>query len=387
MSTDRVSLVSELVTGLDPFDALRGTHVPSIVRGSPRLRQIAIQLRKRSPLDLSRIYGVAPFRMAKTVGCMLSAESRRARSGDLRAAGRAAALEDMLRWDDSLARSNGGWGYEFDVQTRWAFYPAGSPNVIATYFVCRGLLEHWIVSGSTWAGEAAVDAARFVRRELLCAAGHVSYTPTNRTLVHNANTLGAALLTSVGRLNGDDALTRAGLEAVLKTVDALPDGGLWPYGDTAPLSWIDNFHTAYTMDGLLSIWLSTRDARIGTALQLAYNVWSELFFGADGRPHYYADRRGPLDIHSAATAIDVGVRMAQSGIGSSDLPRLVADWTKRCLIAPNGDTYYQRHSLYTDRRHFRRWGDAHWALACSSLELAASGGAPLVEEALRDAAQ
>ena len=33
------------------------------------------------------------------------------------------------------------WGYPWDVQTRWSFYPAGSPNVVVTAFAASGLLE------------------------------------------------------------------------------------------------------------------------------------------------------------------------------------------------------------------------------------------------------
>ena len=68
----------ETVLGFDPYDALRGRHVPRWVRNHRILRQAAIQLRKRMPFDLAPLYGVQPFVMAKAVACLLSAHSRRA---------------------------------------------------------------------------------------------------------------------------------------------------------------------------------------------------------------------------------------------------------------------------------------------------------------------
>lgn len=375
--------MTDPLLGLDPFDALRGRRVPAFVRSSARLRQLAIQVRKRCPVDLAPLYGVLPFRMAKTAGCLLSAESRLLRAGRVEAEARSSVIESSLRYDSTLARSDsGGWGYEFDVQTRWAFYPAGSPNVIATYFVGRGLLEHWLVSGSGWALGAATDAARYVCRELISERGHICYTADNDTLVHNANVLGAALVSSVGTLIGDHRMVADGTRAATLSAAGLGEDGLWPYGELAQLAWVDNFHTAYTLDGLLLVWLASGDPMIGSTLSRGHSAWVGHFFSRDGWPHYYADKSGPLDIHSAATAVDVGVRMVEAGFGTSDVPESVAAWTRRNLLAPDGTTYYQVKDGFTDRRHFRRWGDAHWALACSSLELAAAGSAPLLEEAL-----
>lgn len=380
--------MTDPLLGLDPFDALRGTRVPGFVRRNPRLRQLAIQLRKRSPIDLAPLYGVTPFKMAKTAGCLLSAESRLLRAGHADAEGRSEELEAALRDDRTLARSEGGgWGYEFDVQTRWAFYPAGSPNVIATYFVGRGLLERWLVSGSEWALSAATEAAHFVWRNLVSERGHVCYTPDNQTLVHNANVLGAGLISSVGRLIGHDQMVADGARAAELTVAALDADGLWPYGESSRLSWVDNFHTAYTLDGLLLVSLASGGSPLESTLSRGHRGWTEHFFAPDGRPYYFSDKSGPVDIHSAATAIDVGVRMASAGFASAGLSETVATWTRQHLVAPDGTTYYQVRGGITDRRHFRRWGDAHWALATSSLELAATGSLPLLEEALLNVAK
>ena len=49
------------------------------------------------------------------------------------------------------------WGYEFDVQTRWSFYPARTPNIIVTTFVANAFLDWYERDGDgrIWRSPAA----------------------------------------------------------------------------------------------------------------------------------------------------------------------------------------------------------------------------------------
>ncbi len=121
---DRLTL-----SGVDPYDALRSPRMPGFVRRSARLRQLAVQVRKRVPWDLAGLLGIEAFVMAKTVGCFLSALARETWARTVvdeasmwEALADAQALVEMLDTCEGYS-GNGAWGYEFDVQTRWAFYP------------------------------------------------------------------------------------------------------------------------------------------------------------------------------------------------------------------------------------------------------------------------
>jgi hypothetical protein len=128
------------------------------------------------------------------------------------------------------------------------------------------------------------------------------------------------------------------------------------------------------LDGLLLVWLATGDAEVKSSLDRGVEHWKRDFFGPNCEPRYYAARPYPYDIHSAGTAVDVAARLASWGWDTGDLAERVADWTERNLIDPStGLTHYQKHRLWTDKRHFVRWGDAHWALGCSSLALLRAG--------------
>lgn len=53
------------------------------------------------------------------------------------------------------------------------------------------------------------------------------------------------------------------------------------------------------------------------------------------------------------------------------------------LVDPRtGKTYFQKHRFWTDKRNFIRWGEAHWALGRSSLQMAEEGRRDPLEEAV-----
>lgn len=372
-------------TGIDPFDALRGSRVPGWVRKTPRMRQAVIQLRKRCPLDVSRLLGITPFLMAKALGTALTAACRQ---HDTRAE-EADTLARTLTSADDIARvGDGAWGYEFDVQTRWTFYAAGSPNLIATVFVARGLGTAGIVTGDRALREQLTASAAFLGSTMLepATAPYFRYTPDSDRLVHNANLLGAGLCAMAGALDDDASRVETAVACARTTIAAQRADGSWPYGEGPSLGWADNFHTAYNLDGLLQVWLATGDAGVRASLDCGLEHWTRSFFGEDGGPKYYPDRAYPYDIHSACTAVDVAARLATWGFGTGDLAERVAAWTERNLIDPaSGATYYQKRRLFTDRRHFIRWGDAHWALGCASRALLREGRRDPLEAAVAEA--
>lgn len=363
-----------MLEGNDPYDALRGWRVPGFVYRSARLRQLAIQVRRRSPADLAPLYGVAPFTMAKAVACFLSGHARRSfASGvdDASVRTAEALIEAMYSAEGCLGE--GAWGYEFDVQTRWAYYAAGSPNLIATTFVGTSLLEAGLAFAREEWVAGALESAKWIQKNLL---GKVEgsrtpvyrYTPDTARFVHNANLLGAAFVASGGSVVGDEGLIQVALEAAEASVGAQEESGRWAYGVGGGLGWADNFHTAYNLGGLLQLSVVS-PGLFADSVQKGTRYWIEGFFGPNGEPHYYDDRAYPLDIHSGATAVDVLARLELHGIDVDGITDRCARWVRENLVEANGKTAYQVHRLWTDRRSFVRWGDGHWAAALGTLAL------------------
>ncbi len=118
--------------GPDPFDALVWQW-PAALVGGRRRRQALIQLHARSPVDLRRLYRRQHPQIAKALGIFGSAGMRAHRlTGDARP--RDLGLRALELLDADRTAGPRAWGYPWDMQTRWSFYPAGTPNVVATTF-------------------------------------------------------------------------------------------------------------------------------------------------------------------------------------------------------------------------------------------------------------
>jgi hypothetical protein len=376
-------MADPLAPGHDPYDALLGTRIPAWVKKSARMRQAVIQIRKRSRVDLAPVLGIAPFTMAKRVACHLSAAARREAldPADVGTVRRLSA--------DLVSRGrHGAYAYEFDVQTRWGYYPAGEPNLIVTVFAGRALLEAALVTGDAWLLAEAQASADFLDTGLRSERAErpaYRYTALTDRLIHNANLLGAGFVAAVRVLTGGDE--EKALAAARTSVEALRGLDAWPYGDGASLGWSDSFHTAYDLDGLSWLALATGDPGCLALRDAGLAAWRSEFFGQHGEPYYFAGRKGPFDIHAAATAIDVLARLGSHDPGSLEIAERVSAWTDANLVdRATGATYYRKGRLGVDRRSFPRWGDAHLAAGRAALASARSGRACPVEAALSERA-
>jgi hypothetical protein len=385
--------VSPDLAGNDPYDALRGTRVPRIVKRNQRLRQIVTQIRKRSRVDLAGVLGVAPFIMAKSVAGFLAGHSRSCAASHEAVLGEGAArslVSVLLNAQGNLG--DGAWGYEFDVQTRWAYYPAGSANLIATVFVGNALLEAGLVFGNQDWLDRAVQAAHCLQERFLRPLGPngddvFCYTEQTDRLVHNANLLGAGLVATVGSLTSNDRSVKAALGAARVSALAQAENGRWSYGEGSLLGWADNFHTAYNLRGAVQVLRAHHDVELARSVEKGTYFWADRFFGAHGEPFYYDDGHGPLDVHCGATAVDVAALLALEGYATATIADLCADWMRENLVGADGITKYQIRGGVVDARHFVRWGDSHWAAAQGSLDLLSSGVPHPVSSALASAAR
>src|SRR6185312_1631897 len=87
----------------------------------------------------------------------------------------------------ALERPSGlAWGYEFDVQTRWAYYQRGEPNAIVTSFAANALLDAAALTGRSDFSEAAGSAVSFAMDELLVTGRggpFFAYVPRSTVLI------------------------------------------------------------------------------------------------------------------------------------------------------------------------------------------------------------
>ena len=333
LAIDRVerAIVCSRMRGADPYDGLTS---PSMSRFShPRLRQAATQLVKHAPRGARRALRVPPIRMTKALSLFLRGYVR--------------AQSWRPQWDHRIptlvaeigARQSptGGWGYEFDVQTRWAFYPAGSSNIVVTAFAIEALnaadgME--VVSEPTW---------RWLAESMVTDHGYVRYVPDSDRLIHNANLLGARALAR-SEMASHRSLAK---DAAQISVDRQRSDGSWRYGEGTGLEWVDNFHTVYVLSCL-------RDLRphidSSDAFDRGLSYWADTFMRRLPA-RYFAHSGRPIDLHNLASAL---LPFSWPEVGLSEAAR---DRHVDSLLSFQGrDGLFRKHAFAPS---FTRWNNAH----------------------------
>jgi hypothetical protein len=345
--------------GPDAYDGLWWDWPGPLVAGRRR-RQVLMQLHARSPVDIRKLYRRRHPLIPKALGIFGSVGLRvHSLDGSTRAREVALAALDELAGDRTAGPV--GWGYHWDMQTRWSYYRAGSPNVVVTAFGSSGLLE----AGRPELNRRAVEAARWVADALWVEPeGYFSYHPGRPTNIHNANLLGAWLVHVV--FGQEPPAAERVRRAVARTLAAQRPDGSWPYGEGGNLGWVDSFHSGYVLTCLARLASVSDDVR--GALERGARHY-ESFFDSGGRAQLWADRRYPEDAHAAGTGLTTLAVLHRLGLVERERLVLVA---RRVLDAGirDGHAVYRRYRWGRTTVRYLRWADAHVALGCVDAALA-----------------
>lgn len=316
-------LVRNDFQGWDPFDAFNSPLVKSLSKWHRLTGVASLQVLKRLPVNLRPMLGVRKGINPKGWGLLVAAYVTKykwqRRPEDLAQACRFA---DWLLQNPSPNCSGAAWGYNFDWYNRNAIFPAGTPTIVNTAYIAEALLDLFEVSGDKKYKDAAVSSADFLLKDLNRSGTDeefcFSYTPLDKTQIHNANMMGAALLARIYCLmskesgSGIPAADSPGLEAIKSAAQASmrfsinrqqPDGS-WLYGTEERNSWIDSYHTGYNLLALkryLSVF--PEDDRAEQAMLLGYRFYLDHFFTPEGFVKYYHNATYPWDAHAMAHAV------------------------------------------------------------------------------------
>jgi hypothetical protein len=202
-----------------------------------------------------------------------------------------------------------------------------------------------------------------------------SYTPLDKSCVHNVNLLAAELLARVFTKTGDSELAEAARLATEYSIARQRKDGSWPYGESSSQQWIDGFHTGYVLVSLKRLIESLGHREWRENLERGLKYYSERFFLADGTPGYYHNNLYPVDAHSAAQAVITFLEMVDIMPQASELATRAVRWAINNLQDEVGYFYFQLHRYYTIRTPHIRWSQT-WMLYALSLYLSRS---PLTE--------
>jgi hypothetical protein len=287
--------------GWDPYDALTSPLLRRIAR-TPRLRQVAIQLMKRAPHGARSALGIPEQEHTKALAVLASAYARLGSADPTDTSARSTAVELTRRLErKAIVHEEGlGWGYDFDVQTRWGYYRFGQPNAVATAFAAHAFLD--VAEFFPSARTSAADAAGYAATRLLRTSGperYFAYYSESNTAIHNASMLVASALVR----NGDSRHMPDAIAATEFTVARQRHDGSWPYGEHKGLGWIDGFHTAYVLWGLSVVDSLDPSLDLRKVIHRGVSFYIDRLFDKDGAPRATTERRFPIDVHAAASAV------------------------------------------------------------------------------------
>ena len=335
--------------GWDPYDALSAPHLAAVAR-APLVRRAVLQLIKRSPVNMRQVLGVKKARHVKALALLVSAYAQLGQDAHAAELASELALRAVCREDGAA------WGYDFDVQTRWGYYRAGTPNAVVTSFVAHALLDVGAHS------DLVAAARRYAVRRLFrrhADATFFAYYDGSDTLIHNASLLVAGVF---ARSAPDDELEPA-RDAIQCALAAQRPDGSWPYGEGEGLEWVDGYHTAYNLDAL-GWWHSrTDDAATREAIVRGLDLYLTRLIDDDGAARAGLDRRFPVDIHACSSAIYVLSRLRDYDERALPTATLVLEWTLRNMSRSDGRFAFQLHRHYRNSMSYIRWNDAHMLLA------------------------
>lgn len=369
--TDAASALAERAAsmdwrGPDVYDGL-WYRWPAQLVGGNRRRQVLTQLHARSPFDVRRLYRRRHPNLPKALAVFGSVGLRLHRvtgDGDACATG----LRAIERLHADTSAGDLGWGYDWDVQTRWSFYPARSPNVVVTAFAASALLEAERETGQTEYGDRARAAASWALDELWVEPeGFFAYHPGGGLNVHNANLLGAWLV-HFALPNDAEARDRA-RRAVERSLAGQNADGTWPYGEGRNLGWVDSFHTGYVLACLNR--LRGLDLGIDAAVVAGTPPYTR-FFDGKGRATLWANRRFPEDAHSSGTGLSTLALLLRRGLVDRELVERVAERRIAAGIR-DGSAIFRHYWWGRSTVRYLRWCDAHVALGLVDAGAALAG--------------
>ncbi len=358
--------------GYDPYDALNSRLLRALPFLNFKMFRLALtQGIKRSPVNLRPLALIPKAQNPKGIALFLTSLLKLSKAGIGDREADISALTDRLLALKSSADGPAGWGYHFDWQTRYKLVPKGSPNIICSTFAANALLDRHERSGEDLLLETAVGTAEFLVQSFLRrrngSQASFSYTTLGSDEVHNANLLGAAFLSRVGRLSGRREFIDLALEAARFSVKKQHADGSWDYGEHPKQRWIDNFHTGFNLGALRRIGASASTTEFEPALRRGFDFYRAHFFREDGAPKYYHDSVYPLDIHSVSQSLITLTEFKDWAPDSPDLIRAVFRWAMANMWDSRGFFYFQKHPHYTIRTPFMRWSQAWMLLALSTL--------------------
>ena len=363
--------------GYEPFDGL-SSYLRYLTLNMKLPQQLLIQFVLRCPINIRPILGIRPHRSTKGIGFVARGYLRlfKATSSDFYKI-------EAMRWldwlvDNSIKDYSGYcWGNDFDYRTRGAFTPRNCPTAVWVSLIAHTFLDAYEILGNRDYLEVANSSCKFIVNDLprerdgsgVC----ISYLPTTQLSIHNSNMLAASVLARTSQLTGNEEYMLLAQSAIAYSIKFQHQSGAWFYGEDPKYHWIDNWHTAYTLDSLKWFLDSGGDNSYMDNLKKGFRYYIDKFFEKNGAPKYFHNRIYPIDIQSCAQSIDTLCFFVDIEPESVQIANKVALWTINNMQVETGYFYFRAHRYANVKIPMLHWGQGTMFGALSHLYLISTG--------------
>jgi hypothetical protein len=383
--------------GWDPYDGLNSKFLNALTFGLKWPRIAVIQSMKRSRVNLRPLFGIGKARNPKALGLIARAYILQYKiTGNEEYLDKARKLLDWLITHNTGA-SGYAWGYNFNWQSRIFYLPMGMPTVVNTCFIGHAFLDAYMATREKSYFEICRSCCDFILNDLnrtplqALAKGMeqrakgkeqreknkledtmpksgfcFSYTPTDKSCVHNANLLAAGLLVRVGTKTRENELLDAARNALEFTLHFQNPDGSWFYGINKDEQYIDNFHTGFVLTSLKNIGMLLEQSdsdQFKQILNHGYEYYKNTFWDEHGQPKYYSDKKYPVDLHCSAQGIITFLKFRDY-----DRANKIARWAiENMWDDKKGYFYFQRTKKSINKIPYLRWPNTWMYLALTRL--------------------
>ncbi len=358
--------------GWDPYDGLNSKVFQStFFRKSTLFRLCWIQLFKRNPINLRKLFLVKKDYNAKGVGLFLSGYCNLKKIEDVEDFNSITKkLTNILFEKENKDYSGSCWGYNFDWQARAFFQPANTPTVVASTFIANSLLDLYEINNNENLLKKARSTCDFILKDLNISKdsdGDIcfSYSPLDNTQVFNASLLGARLLSRVYSYTKEDDLLKNASSAIRYVIKKQKSNGSWSYGTLPFHSWIDNFHTGYNLECIHECMKYTKTDEFNENIKTGMDYYLNTFFKEDGFSRYYSNKDYPLDIHAPAQLVSTLYKLDRFKENLSLIEQVLL-YTINNMQEERGFFYYQKGKYISSKIPYMRWAQA-WMFYALSL--------------------
>lgn len=364
--------------GYDPYDALN-SWLPYQALGKYG-QAIAIQFFKRNPVNLRRFAGVKKGLNPKGIGLLLNAYSKLfLKTKNEKYKETANYLFNLLLTLRSPKYTNYCWGYNFVWANPKKVVPENHPNIVATSFAAKGIIEYYKISGNQDILNILKSVCEFIISDLPVARTNAgicfSYTDILQDCCFNASILGAEILAATGSLAKIEKYDEIAISALNFTLHYQKEDGHWNYEvdiQTDKEGVQIDFHQGYILESLFNIteYLQGHNnlrIKVTNAIKKGLSFYRNNQFYNDGRSLRRLPRVWPVDIHNQSQGIITFSLLKEFDDKYLAFANTIAKWTIRNMQDESGYFYYQKHRLYKNNIPYMRWSQAWMLLAFSFL--------------------